>query len=50
MITFLVFAQNIDSGYMLEPSHSSGSNEYTRYNKLYVLEQKKKENNVYIPL
>ena len=25
---FLIFAQNIDRGYMLEPPHRGGSNEY----------------------
>ena len=25
---FLIFAQNIDCGYMLEPPHRGGSNEY----------------------
>ena len=25
---FLIFAQNIDSGYILEPPHWGGSNEY----------------------
>ena len=25
---FLIFAQNIDCGYMLEPPHWGGSNEY----------------------
>ena len=27
---FLIFAQNIDCGYMLEPPHRGGSNEYPR--------------------
>ena len=34
---FLIFAQNIDRGYMLEPLHWCGSNEYPRsmfYNKI----------------
>ena len=37
---FLIFAQNIDHGYMLEPPHWGGSNEYP----WYVLEQKKGKN------
>ena len=27
---FLIFAQNIDCGYTLEPPHRGGSNEYTQ--------------------
>ena len=27
---FLIFAQNIDCGYTLEPPHGGGSNEYPR--------------------
>ena len=27
---FLIFAQNIDCGYTLEPPHGGGSNEYLR--------------------
>ena len=33
---FLIFAQNIDCGYTLEPPRRGGSNEYPQY----VLEQK----------
>ena len=28
MIFFLIFAQNIDRGYKLDPPHLGGSNEY----------------------
>ena len=31
VIFFLIFAQNIDLGYMLEPPHWCGSNEYPRF-------------------
>ena len=34
---FLIFAQNIDCGYMLEPPRRGGSNEYPHS---YVLEQR----------
>ena len=36
LIFFLIFAQNIDCGYTLEPPHQGGSNEYPQS----VLEQK----------
>ena len=29
-IIFLIFAQNIDCGYSLEPPHRGGSNEYSQ--------------------
>ena len=35
-IYFLIFSQNIDCGYTLEPPRQGGSNEYPHY----VLEQK----------
>ena len=45
---FLIFAQNLDCVYTLEPPRRGGSNEYPQCT-LYVLEQKK-EGKIGIPL
>ena len=37
---FLIFAQNIDCGYTLEPPHSGGSNEYPQ--SMFYSKNKKK--------
>ena len=43
MIFFLIFAQNIDCGYTLEPPRRGGSNEYPQS----MLWSKNKKNKVY---